>query len=66
MTKRLAACIGTVCLLIGLGACGSSAKVDARGTTVGQELTDLEDARDRGLITESEYNKQRQKIMKRK
>lgn len=48
-----------------LPACGGSkASVQSKSTTVGQELKDLEDARDRGLITESEYKKQREKIMK--
>jgi hypothetical protein len=47
-------------------ACGSSAKAEVRGTSVGQELQDLEDARDKGLITESEYQKQRQAIMNRR
>lgn len=48
------------------GGCGSSAKVEARSTTVGQELQDLDDARNKGLLTEDEYNKKRQEIMKRK
>lgn len=55
--------------LIGLLAapgCSSSSKVEARTTTVGQELEDLEDARDRGLITEDEYQKQRKKILDQK
>lgn len=46
--------------------CGSSSKVDARTTTVGKELQDLEDARNKGLLTEDEYNKQRKEIMNRK
>ncbi len=49
-----------------LPGCGSSSKVEARTTTVGQELEDLEDARDRGLITEGEYQKQRKKILEGK
>lgn len=48
------------------GGCGSSAKVEARSTTVGQELQDLDDARNKGLLTEDEYNKKRAEIMKRK
>jgi hypothetical protein len=43
--------------------CGSSTKVES--TTVGQELQDLEEARNQGLITEAEYNKQRQAILDR-
>lgn len=45
--------------------CGSSAKVEARTTTVGQELQDLEDARNKGLLTEDEYAKKRAQIMKK-
>lgn len=51
--------------MIGAG-CGSSSKVEARTTTVGQELQDLEEARNKGLVTEDEYNKERHEIMKRK
>lgn len=46
--------------------CSSKSSVENRSTTVGQELEDLEDARDRGLITEDEYQKQRRKILSRK
>lgn len=48
------------------GGCGSSTKVENRTTTTGQELQDLEDARNKGLLTEDEYNKKRAEIMKRK
>lgn len=49
-----------------LSACGSSTKVEARTTTIGQELKDLDDARNKGLLTEDEYSKKRDEIMKRK
>ncbi|MFN0010088.1 MAG: SHOCT domain-containing protein [Phycisphaerales bacterium] len=48
------------------GGCGSSTTVEARTTTVGQELQDLEAARSKGLITEDEYSKKREQIMKSK
>jgi hypothetical protein len=48
-----------------LAGCGSSAKVESR-STVGQELQDLETARSKGLLTEDEYQKQREAILKRK
>lgn len=47
-----------------LGGCGSNAAVSTKSTTTGRELEDLEDARDKGLLTESEYKKQREKILK--
>jgi hypothetical protein len=49
-----------------LGGCGSNTKVEARTTTVGQELQDLDEARNKGLITESEYQQKRKEIMKSK
>lgn len=45
--------------------CSRDSKVEARTTTVGQELQDLDAARSKGLLTEEEYNKQRKEIMKR-
>ena len=59
----LGVCISGVLLTNG---CGRSTKVEARTVTVGQELQDLEDARSKGLLTEEEYSKKRQEIMKRK
>ena len=56
----------TATFLLGVGGCGSASKVDARTTTVGQELEDLEEARNKGLLTEEEYSKQRHDIMKHK
>jgi hypothetical protein len=57
--------IGAACAAC-VVSCGSSAKVDARSTTIGQELKDLEDARNKGLLTEEEYNRAREAIVKRK
>lgn len=63
----------TLCTLLALGlatttlsGCGSNAKVEARTTTVGQELQDLDEARNKGLITEAEYQQKRKEIMKSK
>lgn len=57
-----------VVLLAVLGAsavgCGSSAKVETNSRSVGQQLEDLEAAHDKGLLTDDEYQKQRQKILK--
>jgi outer membrane murein-binding lipoprotein Lpp len=49
-----------------LAGCSSSSKVENRSTTTGQELQDLDAARNKGLITEDEYNKKREEILKRK
>ena len=45
--------------------CGSN-KIEANTTTVGQELQDLDEARNKGLLTEDEYNKKREDILKRR
>jgi hypothetical protein len=34
-----------------------------RHTTLGQELTDLKTARDSGVLSESEYHEQRERLM---
>lgn len=57
------ACVG---MAAGLGGCGSHSNVEAHTTTVGQELQDLDAARDKGLLTEEEYQAKRKEIMKRK
>jgi hypothetical protein len=50
----------------GLPGCGGGgAKIDARTTTLGQELEDLDSAREKGLLTEKEYKQKRKVIMKR-
>lgn len=61
--------LGAATLALGplvLTACGSSANTQVSTTSTGQELIDLQDAYDRGLITEKEYQKKRQQILKKK
>jgi hypothetical protein len=54
-------------ILIAMSAgCGSSAKVDAPPASVGQQLQDLDEARDKGLLTEAEYQQQRRRILEGK
>lgn len=55
-------------LALGLAACGGGgADVTATvsGATLGQELEDLERARQQGLISEDEYEDKRDAIMER-
>jgi len=52
-------------VMILIGGCGTRLSQDVHSTTKGQELQDLETARQQGLITEKEYNKQKKKILKR-
>lgn len=64
----IAVVLAIVAVGVSLGACGGSSKtqVEAKSTTVGQELQDLEAARNKGLLTEAEYQSQRSAIMKKK
>jgi hypothetical protein len=45
---------------------GTSVESDVRATTTGQELLDLEKAKQAGVISEKEYDKQKKKILDRK
>lgn len=66
-TLRMIFLVGLIALapnFIGCG--GGGARVETRSTTKGQELMDLEEAYQKGLITEKEYNKQKKEILKRK
>jgi hypothetical protein len=63
-------CVVGVCMAAfaigGCGGGGAAVRSEVRSTTVGQELMDLQRARDSGVITPDEYEKQREKILKRK
>ncbi|MDD3608224.1 MAG: SHOCT domain-containing protein [Halothiobacillaceae bacterium] len=57
----------TASLLTGCG--GGGATLESRSsmttTTIGKELVDLDEAYKRGLMSESEYNKARKRILER-
>jgi uncharacterized membrane protein len=66
-TLRLIFLAGLIALAPNFVGCGGGgAKVQTRSTTSGQELMDLEEAYEKGIITEKEYNKQKKKILKQK
>ena len=48
------------------GCGGGGANMEARTTTTGQELVDLDKAYKEGLLTEKEYESQKKAILKRK
>jgi len=50
-------------LFVGCG--GGGAQLQQTSTTLGQELTDLQAAYEKGIITEKEYNKSKKAIMKK-
>ena len=56
-----------VCTL-GLGACGGGGAkntIQTSNSTIGQELMDLDASYKKGLISEKEYNKTKEQILKR-
>lgn len=53
-------------LTIPLAGCGGGdSTIKASGTTIGQELMDLDASFQKGLITEKEYKKAKQSILER-
>jgi hypothetical protein len=66
--KKLGAFFSVVILVMSLslmGCGGGGAKVQASSTTLGQELVDLQEAYEKGIITEKEYNNLKKKVMKK-
>jgi hypothetical protein len=62
----LIAC-GLVAVLSFAAGCGSPKNtVQPTGVTIGQELQDLDAAREKGLISKSEYERKRKDILRRK
>lgn len=66
MTRKIMTALVAWPLLFGLAACGGGGATSATSvstTTVGQQLIDLKNALDNGAITQSEYERQRRKIL---
>lgn len=54
--------------VVGIAGCAggkSNASVEARTTTAGQELQDLNEAHEKGLISDREYERMRSEIVRR-
>lgn len=67
MYKKLLIASSVIALTISVSACGggsTTTRVETTGTQ-GQQLLDLKKARDEGVITESEYKRTKNKILKR-
>ncbi len=55
-----------IVMVLGLAACGgggADVKTQSYSTTLGQELKDLEEAYKKGIITEKQYNKAKEKLI---
>jgi hypothetical protein len=67
---RIFALILVILVAVNFMACGGGSKTDVKAetstTTLGQELMDLEKAYKDGVITEKEYKKAREAIIKKK
>ena len=50
---------------VGVGCGGGGANLEASTATLGQELTDLHNAYEQGIITEKEYNSKKKELMKK-
>lgn len=69
---RVLLAVGMLVFIIGAtGCCGGGTKhVETKQTTttttLGQELKDLDDAYQKGLLTEKEYNEAKKKLLKQR
>ena len=52
--------------LTGCGGGGAEVKTQSYSTTLGQELKDLEEAYQKGIITEKQYNQAKEKLIEQR
>jgi len=55
-----------IALVLSVSACGGTTTTVQQTETQGQQLLDLKEAYDKGVITEKEYNTTKKKILKGK
>ena len=63
--KTLAIILLFALCTLAAGCGGGSTEVRATSTTIGQELTDLQQAREQGVISEEEFEKAKKRILAR-
>lgn len=64
--KKIAGILAVIILVIGMAGCAMGNKGTMhynRTTTIGQELLDLKEAKDKGALSEEEYNKVKEDIL---
>ncbi len=64
MLKKSLVAATVVALSLGLSGCGGSTTTVKQTESQGQQLIDLKEAYDKGVITEKEYESTRKKILK--
>ncbi len=64
--KQFSIALAVSALVLGLSACGGSTTTVQQTETQGQQLMDLQEAYDKGIISEKEYNDTKKKILKGK
>jgi len=52
--------------VVGCGGGGAEVRTQSYSTTLGQELKDLEEAYQKGIITEKQYNEAKQKLIEQR
>ena len=60
-----------IAILVGLGMTGcrgggAEVKTQSYSTTLGQELKDLEEAYNKGIISEKEYNRSKERLIEKR
>ena len=66
---KFSALIVMIVMALGVNACrGGKAEVKTQSysTTLGQELKDLEEAYDKGIITEKQYKRSKEKLIEQR
>jgi hypothetical protein len=66
LTKHFIIVVAGLILCLSITGCGGGgAKMEARTTTVGQELIDLQKAYDQGILSEKEYTSMKESMIKK-